>query len=139
MEALVAALLLGVVTGLRTFTGIAVLWLIRHSGPAAFILGGAAIFEYGFDLVPNVPARTSGGSLIGRLFAGGFCGWAVTAAAGGAPIAGALLGACGALIGAFGGLAARRRASSSIGPVPAALLEDAVAIGGAVLLVLNLT
>lgn len=139
MEVLLAALTLGVVTGLRTFTAIAVLWLVRHPGPAAYVLGGAAIFEYGFDLVPTAPARTSGGGLVGRLFAGAFCGWAVTIAAGASPVAGVLLGACGALIGAFGGLALRRRGSAAIGPVPAALVEDAVAIAGAVAIVLNLT
>lgn len=139
MEAFVAALLLGVVTGLRTFTALAVLWLVRHAGPIAFVLGGAAIFEYGFDLYPKAPARTSGGGLLGRLFAGAFCGWAVTSATGSTPIIGILLGACGALIGAYGGLAARRRATSAIGSVPAALLEDAIAIAGAVAIVLKLT
>ena len=139
MEALVAALLLGIVSGMRTFTAVAVLWLIRHSGPAAFVLGGAALFEYGFDLYPKAPSRTSGGGLIGRVFAGGFCGWAVTAAAGSAPIGGALLGVSGALIGAYGGLAARRSAISLIGPIPAALLDDAIAIAGAIATVLNLT
>ena len=139
MEAFVAALLLGVVTGLRTFTALAVLWFVRHPGPFAFVLGGAAIFEYGFDLYPKAPPRTSAGGLTGRVFAGAFCGWAVTAVAGSPPIAGALLGACGALIGAYGGLATRRRVTTLIGPVPAALLEDAIAIAGALAIVLKLT
>lgn len=139
MESLVAALLLGVITGLRTFTALAVLWLVRHPGPFAYLLGGAAIFEYAFDLYPKVPSRTSPGGLTGRLFAGAFCGWAVTATAGSPPSAGALLGASGALIGAYGGLTARRRAASLISAVPAALLEDVIAIAGAVAIVLNLT
>ena len=41
----------------------------------------------------------------------------------------------GALAGAYGGLALRRRAIGAIGSVPAALLEDAVAIAGAVAIV----
>ncbi len=136
MEPFAAALLLGVISGLRTFTAVAALWLLRHTGPVAYGLGVVALLEYCGDLYPNAPPRTGATGLIARLLAGGFCGWAVTAAAGSSPIAGAALGACGALIGAYGGLAARRRAIVLAGAVPAALLEDAVAIAGAVLIVL---
>lgn len=48
---------------------------------------------------------------------------------------GVLLGACGAVIGAYGGLSARRLTTSLIGRVPAALLEDVVAIAAAVAIV----
>ena len=50
---------------------------------------------------------------------------------------GALLGVCGAIIGAYGGLAARRRAIVITGRVSAALLEDLVALAGAVLIVMH--
>jgi uncharacterized membrane protein len=139
MESFAAALLLGIVSGLRTFTAVAALWLFRHTGPVAYGLGVAALLEYLGDLHPNAPARTAAPGLIARIFAGAFCGWAVTSAAAASPIAGALLGACGALIGAYGGLAVRVRSIALIGKVPAAILEDAVAIAGAVAIVLYTT
>ena len=139
MESLAGALLLGVVSGLRTFTGVAALWLLRHTGPVAYGLGVVALLEYLGDLHPKAPPRTAATGLSARLLAGVFCGWAVTAAAGTSPIAGAVLGACGALIGAYGGLALRLRAISLVGSVPAALLEDVVAVGGAIAIVLYTT
>jgi uncharacterized membrane protein len=57
---------------------------------------------------------------------------------GGSVLLGVLLGAVGAVAGAYIGLAARRRAIEAIGRVPAALLEDALAIVGAVLVVVYL-
>jgi uncharacterized membrane protein len=139
MESLLAALLLGVVSGLRSFTAIAVLWLVRHPGPVAYGLGVLGLLEYAGDLYPNTPARTSSTGLIARLLVGAFCGWVVTATVGSPPIAGALLGALGALVGAFGGLAARLRGITLVGRVPAALIEDAIAVAGAVAIVLKLT
>ena len=137
MALLLAALLLGIVAGLRTFTAPAVLWILRHAGAAAYLLGALAILEYVIDLNPKAPARTSPPGLVVRVLSGGFCGWALTVAGGGPVILGALLGACGAVIGAYGGLAARSRAIALIGRVPAALLEDLVAIAGAVLVVMH--
>lgn len=133
--ALVGALLLGIVAGLRTFTAPAVLWLLRHGGWPAYVLGALALAEYGADAQPNTPARTAPFGLGARLISGAFCGWAVTATSGVA-VWGGLLGAFGAVIGAYGGLAVRARAILLIGRVPAALLEDAVAIAGAVIIVL---
>lgn len=129
MEAFLAALLLGIVSGLRTFTGLAVLWLLRRPGAVAYGLGVVALLEYAGDLYPHAPPRTSATGLIARLLAGAFCGWFVSANAGSPAIAGALLGAAGALIGAYGGLATRLRAIALVGRIPAALIEDAIAIG----------
>jgi uncharacterized membrane protein len=130
MLALFAAALLGIVTGLRTFTALAVLWLMRHTGPIAYLLGVGALLEYAGDLHPSTPSRTAPFGLAARLVTGAFCGWAVTHAAN-AGIAGALIGAGGAVAGAYGGLAVRTRAILLLGRVPAALLEDLVAIGSA--------
>jgi uncharacterized membrane protein len=47
-----------------------------------------------------------------------------------------VLGACGAVIGAFGGLAARTKAISLIGPINAGLTEDVIAIVAAVAIVM---
>jgi uncharacterized membrane protein len=131
-----AALLLGLVAGLRTMTAPAVLWLVRHRSPVAYVLGVFALLELAGDLSPKAPARTGFAGLSARLVSGAFCGWVVTAWAGRPAVVGAALGAAGAAIGAFGGLAARRRAIALIGPVPAALLEDAVAIAGAIAIVI---
>lgn len=132
---LLAIFILGIVAGLRTFTAPAVLWLMRHYGVWAIVLGVLAILEYAGDLYPAAPARTRGFGLIARLVSGAFVGWAMAVPAGGAAALGAIVGAIGALTGAYGGLALRRAAAAAIGAVPAALLEDAVAIGLAVLVV----
>jgi uncharacterized membrane protein len=133
-----AACLLGCVAGLRTFTAPAVLWLVRHRSPIAYVLAIAALVELAADLYPKTPARTAAAGLVARILSGAACGWAVTLPAGGSVAVGALLGVVGALIGAYGGLAVRVRAIDLIGRVPAALLEDAVAIFGAVAVVLML-
>ncbi len=130
-----SALLLGIVAGLRTFTAPAVLVLLRHGGPPAYALGLLALLEYGGDLYPNAPARTSAGGLIARVLSGAFCGWTITAAKAPAPALNAMLGACGAALGAYLGLALRIRAISVIGSVPAALTEDGAAIAGAILVI----
>jgi uncharacterized membrane protein len=50
-------------------------------------------------------------------------------------IGGAVAGIVGAVIGTFGGIALRRRLAAKFGSdPPAAFLEDALAIGGAVLI-----
>lgn len=134
-----AALLLGVVAGLRTFTAPAVLWLLRHSGWTAYGLGVLALAEYALDLNPKAPARTGAVGLTARLISGAFCGWALTTAAGSPVVLGALLGAAGAVAGAYGGLAVRTRMIALIGRVAAALLEDAFAIAASVAIVLAST
>jgi uncharacterized membrane protein len=129
---------LGFVAGLRTFTAPAVLWLMRHGGPAAYALGALALAEYAADLNPKAPPRTGTFGLAARVLSGGFCGWAVSAAAAFPVVAGVLIGAGGAVAGAYLGLAARTRATLLIGRVPAALLEDLVAIAAAYCTVLML-
>lgn len=135
MSALLVAFLLGCVAGLRTLTAPAVLWLVRHRSPAAYLLGVLAVLEYAGDLSPRAPARTQAFGLGARLLSGAFCGGAVALPSGVSLFLGALVGALGAIVGAYVGLAARTRAIRLIGRVPAALLEDAVAIVGAVLIV----
>lgn len=137
-ESYLAAALIGVVAGLRTFTAPAVLWLVRHRSPVAYLLGVLALLEFAGDLSPKTPARTGLVGLAARVISGAFCGAAITAPAGHSLFIGALLGALGAVVGAYGGLAARLRAIALIGPIPAALLEDAIAIAGAVAIVTEL-
>jgi uncharacterized membrane protein len=136
--ALLLAFLLGVVSGLRTFTAPAALWVMRHRGPLAYVLAAAAVFEYFMDVHPKAPPRTSTPSIAFRLISGAFVGWWAAVAAGISPISGAIVGAVGALAGTYGGLAVRRRAIAAIGNVASGLLEDVVAIAAAVLIVVRL-
>lgn len=135
MPYLLLAFLLGLVSGLRTFTAPAVLWLMRHPGPWAIGLSILALFEYFIDLHPNAPPRTSTIGLLGRVVSGAFVGWMVAFAANGSSIAGAIAGAIAAVIGAYAGLALRMRLIDAVGNLPAGLLEDAYAIVAAILIV----
>ena len=66
---------------------------------------------------------------------GAFTG-AVIGATGGATIGGLIAGAIGAVIGTYGGAEARGRLAAGFGKdLPAALVEDAVAIIGGLLIV----
>jgi uncharacterized membrane protein len=135
MTALLAAFLLGIIAGLRSLTAPAVLLLVRHRSVVAYLLGVLAIIEYAADLHPNTPARTQVVGLGARILSGAFCGGWLAAAGHVSLVLGVLLGVVGAVMGAYVGLAARTGAIGLIGRVPAALLEDALAIVGAVLTV----
>jgi uncharacterized membrane protein len=89
-----------------------------------------ALGELFLDKQPKTPPRTAPPAFIGRIVAGGFAGavigtaWAVTWSALGA-------GVVGAVIGTLLGARARGHLAGSFGrDLPAALLEDVVAIGG---------
>jgi uncharacterized membrane protein len=143
------ALMFGVIAGLRTFTAPAVVAWAAHFGHidvsatwlafagsawARWILTGLALLELVGDQLPSTPSRTVPWQFGGRLVAGAFCGAAVGAASRHA-LAGAVMGLFGAtagtLLGARGrGLLARWFKSDH----QAAFFEDAVAIGGAVLI-----
>ena len=135
MTALLAAFLLGIIAGLRSLTAPAVLLLIRHRSVVAYLLGVLAIIEYVVDLLPNTPARTGVVGLGARMLSGAFCGGWLAASEHASLFLGVLLGALGAVAGAYVGLAARTGAIRVIGRVPAALLEDVLAIVGAILIV----
>ena len=93
-----------------------------------------ALGELVTDQLPSTPSRTvpvQFGDAPGR-------GCALSAAAigasGGALVAGAIAGVVGAVIGTLGGRAVRGRLAAAFGnDRPAALIEDVVAIGGALL------
>jgi uncharacterized membrane protein len=131
--------LLGLVSGLRTFTAPAVLWLMLHRGPWAYVLGAAALFEYYFDLSPKAPPRTDFASLLARLISGAFVGWWAAVATGmRSPVSGAIVAAVGALVSAYVSLQTRRRAIALIGNNASGLLEDLVAIAASVAIVAHL-
>lgn len=148
-----AALLLGVIAGLRAMTApAAVSWaaavgILKLTGtPLAFV--GAAITpwivsvialgELINDKLPKTPSRKVPVQFGGRIAMGGLCGAAVGLAAGTLWVC-IILGVVGAVAGTLGGAAARGRLAGMFGrDLPAALIEDVVAVGGAALIVVCL-
>jgi uncharacterized membrane protein len=143
------ALLIGVVAGLRTMTAPAAVawaahlgWLNLEGSWLAF-LGSAwahwiltllALVELITDQLPSTPSRTVPVQFGARLASGALSGAAV-GVAGGSWIGGLVAGAVGAVIGTLGGRAARARLAAAFGSDrPAAFIEDAVAVGGALLI-----
>jgi uncharacterized membrane protein len=142
---LLLALGIGVIAGLRTFTApavvawAAVLHWINLNGTWASWVGNLitaivftvlALGELFLDQQPKTPPRTAPPAFIGRILFGGFAGavvgtaWAFTWSALGA-------GVIGAVLGTLGGYQARARLAKSFGrDLPAALLEDVIAVGG---------
>ncbi len=142
---------IGVIAGLRTMMApAAISWaaalgfLPLAATPLAF-LGYAytpyiftvlAIGELISDQLPRTPSRKVPVQFGGRLVSGALCGAALGFAAG-SWIGGMGAGLIGAVIGTLGGAAARARLAQTFGrDLPAALIEDAIAIAGALLVVL---
>jgi uncharacterized membrane protein len=143
------ALLSGVVAGSRSMMAPALICWAAHLGwldlsetwmsflASPWAVGIATLLaaaELVADQLPSTPARTIPASFAARLVSGGLAGAAI-ASDGGSMAGGLLAGLVGAVIGTFGGLALRRRLAAEFGKdPPAAFLEDALAIGGAVLI-----
>ena len=151
MPIYILALLIGIIAGLRSMTApAAVSWAARLGwlplentwlaflGFAAtpYILSLLAIGELIADKLPKTPSRKSAVPFVGRLTIGALCGAAI-----GAPndslIGGLVAGVLGAVVGTLGGYELRMRLVKAIGgnDLPIALLEDAIAIVGAFLIV----
>jgi uncharacterized membrane protein len=150
-EVLLLAFLIGVIAGLRALTPLAVIacagyWhgFLRGTPlsfmgrlPAAIIFTVLALLELYADQLPTTPSRLAPAGLITRIVTGGLSG-ACLAAAGAQSIAfGAVLGAVGGVAGAFAGYHARTGLVKAlkVPDLPIALLEDAIAIGGAIVIV----
>jgi uncharacterized membrane protein len=143
------ALLIGLIAGLRAMTApAAVSWAARlgwlNLAPTSLAFLGYAFTPWIFtalalgelvtDQLPTTPSRKVPVQFGTRILSGGLSGAAV-GAANGQPSVGLLGGVIGAVIGTLGGAAARGRLAASFGQDrPAALIEDAVAIGGAFLI-----
>jgi uncharacterized membrane protein len=145
------AFLLGTIAGLRSMTAPAAVawgarlgWLRLDGSPlaflgsaaAAYLLTGLMLAELVGDKLPKTPSRTRPGPFLARIVTGGLAGAALTAGTGGSIAVGAVLGALGAVAGTLGGYRARTGLVRALG-VPdytVALVEDALALGGACLI-----
>ncbi|WNC93300.1 DUF4126 domain-containing protein [Paraburkholderia sp. FT54] len=153
MSVFVLALLIGVVAGLRAMTAPAAVswaahlgWLPLQDTPLAFLGFTAtpyvftvlAIVELITDQLPKTPSRTVPMQFGARLVLGGLSGAAIGAAHG-AVGNGLIAGLIGVVIGTVGGARVRGVMARAFGrDQPAALIEDAVAIVGAALIVMAL-
>jgi len=134
VTALLLALGLGFVSGLRTFTPVAAVMLVRGD-IWGIVMAIAAVAEYVWDVLPNTPSRTQARGLSARVVSGAFVGWMIATMHHGSGMFGAIAGIVGAVIGAYAGQAARLAAIARIGGYPAAIVEDLVAIGLAAFIV----
>lgn len=147
------ALLIGVIAGLRAMTApAAVSWaawlgLLPLSGtPLGFLASPVtvgiftvlALAELVSDQLPKTPSRKVPPQFIARIVGGGLAGAALGLPAS-ALIGGLVAGVIGAVIGTYGGAAARARLAQAFGKdMPAAFIEDFVALAGAAAVVLAL-
>ena len=144
--ALLMALLIGIIAGLRSLTAPAVVswaaflgWINLHGTWASWmgniitvvILTLLAVGELVTDKLPKTPARTAPPVFAARIIMGAFAG-AVIGTVWGAKWGGLGAGIVGAVLGTLGGYQARTRLVAATGgkDLPIALLEDAVAILG---------
>ena len=150
MSVYLLALLIGVVAGLRTMTApAAVAWAAHlgwinldgswlaffESAWARWILTLLALIELVVDQLPSTASRTVPVQFGARVVSGGLSGAAI-GASGGNWIGGLVAGVVGAVIGTLGGSRFRAWLAASFGnDHPAAIVEDAVAIVGALLIV----
>ncbi len=143
---LAAAVGIGIVAGLRTFTAPAAVtwaahlgWLNLQGTPFAFmgssitvgIFSLLALVEYVIDQLPSTPARTVPMQLIGRLIMGALSGACICAGNAQAWLIGACLGVVGTLIGTYGGYHLRKALVSGlkVKDIVIAIPEDLIAIG----------
>lgn len=142
------ALLIGVAAGLRAMTPLAAIswgaylgWLDLGGTPFAFVghiitvivLTALAIGEFVTDQLPATPSRKVPMQFGARILLGALSGALLLPANW---IIGALLGAVGAVIGTLAGADLRGRLARALGSDrPAALIEDIVAVGLALLVV----
>ncbi len=143
---LALALAIGVIAGLRAMMAPAAISWAAHLGHIDLSGTWLAFLGYRFtpwiftvlaavelvtDQLPSTPSRKVPPQFGARIVLGGLSGAAI-GASGGALATGAILGVVGAIIGTYGGAAARARLAAPFGrDLPAALIEDVVAIAGA--------
>lgn len=146
---LMAIPLLGMMTGLRTMTPIAVVCWFAYLGPdggylpvggtwafwagkpvTAIVFTVLALGEFVGDKLPRTPNRTAPGPLLARVAFGGLVGAICATGVRGADLEGIILGAAGALVGAFLGYYVRKHLVEWLGRPDwnIALVEDLSAV-----------
>lgn len=150
MTWLIAIPLLGVVTGMRSMTAMAVLCWFAYRGDlpldgtwaswaakllTAIIFTVLALAEYVADKLPKTPNRSAPGPLLIRVLMGALVAAIVAAGLDGSGVEAVILGVGGALIGTFGGFLVRREIVMRLGckDWPVGLVEDFSAIICAIL------
>lgn len=150
---LILAFIIGIVAGLRAMMAPAAIAWAASKGTLPLQGTWLAFLGYRFtpwiftllaatelvtDQLPSTPSRKVPPQFAARILTGGVSGAAVGYGIG-APLPGIVLGAVGAVVGIYGGAAAHAKLAAAFGSDrPAALIEDAVAILGAVLVVISL-
>jgi uncharacterized membrane protein len=145
----VLAVGIGVVAGLRAFAAPAALtwaakrrWVRLGNSPFATIISAKAskritdlaVSELIADKLPFTPSRLKAGPLASRIVSGAVCGATIYGVVKRPLMEGAVLGGVGAIAGAFAGYHMRKRLSRDMPDLGVAVLEDALAIGGGVLI-----
>ena len=142
---LLAIPLLGLTTGLRTMTPMAVMCWFAYRGylpvqgtwaswtahlATAIVFTVFAVAELIGDKLPHMPNRTAPAGLISRIVFGGLVGSIAATAMQGPGVEGVLLGTVGAALGAFAGQMIRRDIVERVGCPDwvVAVLEDCFAI-----------
>ena len=146
----VLAVGIGVVAGLRALAAPAVLgwaakrrWIRLGNSPFATIISAKAsksitdlaVTELIADKLPFTPSRLKAGPLASRIVSGAVCGATIYGVVKRPLMGGAVLGGVGAIAGAFAGYHVRKRLSRDKPNLGVAVLEDALAIGGGILIV----
>jgi uncharacterized membrane protein len=149
------AFVIGIIAGLRSLTAPAAVSWAAHLGwidlrgsrlaflgstVAVIVLSVLALGELVTDKLAFTPNRTSLLPLSFRVVSGAVCGAAVCISAQHFVVLGSVLGAVGAIVGAFSGYRIRHNLvkKGSLPDIAVAVMEDAVAVGGAFLLVSHL-
>lgn len=162
MFAYFLSFLIGIIPGLRSMTApAAVSWAARLGwlhlentwlafmgfAAAPYIWSVLAVGELIADKLPSTPSRKAVLGFSGRILTGALCGAAIAmgapaasgsqAGTGSSWIIGLAAGVLGAIVGTLGGYDFRTRLVKAVGgrDLPIALLEDAVAILGGLLVV----
>jgi uncharacterized membrane protein len=142
------AFLIGIASGLRTMIGLAAVSWAAHIGIlpldhtwlaflgyafSPYILTLLALGELVNDKLPKTPSRLIPPQFIARIVTSALCGLAIGLSGNGI-VVGLVAAVIGAVAGTLGGARARNVLAKRFGrDLPAALLEDAVALGIAAL------
>jgi uncharacterized membrane protein len=149
LQVVVAVFAIGMLSGLRALSPIAVLcWLaLLHRLPltgwvsfvgnkiAVGLFSLGAVGELISDKLPKTPSRLKQPGFSIRIVTGAFCGLILATAASFSVAGGAVLGAIGAVAGSYLGYFVRSGATAKFGlpDLPVALVEDVICIGGSLL------